>query len=107
MERFLFIPGERHVAGQAQHLKQLNSLVVYIGENNQRATFLRNVDNAEEDRDPDTVNQLSVAEVYDQRTTARIKLLLAFTLDPFAGQFVEIVARIHHRCGANRVRAYV
>lgn len=85
MERFLFIPGERHVARQPKHLKQLYRLVVYVRENNQRAAFFRNVDDPEKDRNADTVNQFGVAEVYYQRTAAGIKLLLTLPLDPFAG----------------------
>jgi hypothetical protein len=85
MERFLFISGERHMSGQPQHLEQLNRLVVYVGENHERPAFLRNIDDAEEDRDADAVNQLGIAEIYDQRAATGIKLLLTFTLDPFAG----------------------
>jgi hypothetical protein len=103
VERFLLILGERHVAGQPQHLKQLHRLVVYVGENNQGPAFLRNIDDAEKDRDADTVNQLGVAEVDDQRTAPGIELLLTFPLDPFAGKFVEIVARVHYGCSTYRV----
>ena len=56
VERFLFIPGERHVARQSKHLEQLYSLVVDVGENNQGAAFFSYVDDAEEDRDTDTVD---------------------------------------------------
>ncbi len=84
VERFLFIPGESYVAGEPKHLEKLNSLVVDVGEHNQSAALFRDVDDPEEDRDADTINQLGVAEVYDQRAATRIKLLLTFALDPFA-----------------------
>ena len=48
-QRFAFILGEYHVAGQTEHFKQLDCLVVHIGEDNTRAVLFSDVDYAEED----------------------------------------------------------
>lgn len=106
-ERFLFILRENDVACQAKHFEQLHCLVFYVGEDNQRAAFFRDVNYAEEDGNADTVHQLSVAEIYNQRSAAQIKLLLALALNTLTGEFVQIVARINDCGRPDAMRAYV
>jgi hypothetical protein len=69
-KRFLFILREHDVARQAKHFEELHCLALYVGEDNQCAAFFRDVDNAEEDGNTDTVHQLSVAEIDNERSAA-------------------------------------
>ena len=106
-ERFLFVPGEHDVARQAKHLEELDCFTVDVGEDDQRAAFLGDIDDAEQDGNADAIDEFGVAEIDDQRPGAGIELLLTLALDSFAGELVEIVAGVDHGCGADAMRANV
>ena len=92
---------------QSQHLKELDRLVIYVGEHHQRSAFFCNVDDAQQDGDADAINEFGVTEIYDQRAGAGIELLLAFPLDSFSGQLIQVVAGVDNSGGADAVRANV
>lgn len=69
-ESFLLILRQQDVAGETEHIKQFNCLVIDVGEDNLGTVFFGDVNDSEENGDAYTVNELSVAEIYDQSTTA-------------------------------------
>src|SRR6185369_413338 len=83
-QRLAFILCERNVTGQSEHFEQLHCLSVYFREDDLRAALFRDVDNSEEDRNTDTVNELRIAEIDHQRATAAIKLAAALAFDLFS-----------------------
>ena len=82
-QRLAFILRERNVTGQSEHFEQLHCLRVYFGESDPRAAFLRDVDDAEKDRDPDAVDEFRIAEIYHQRVAAAVELTATLPLDLF------------------------
>ena len=82
-QRLVFVFSEPHVTGQPEHFEQLHCLRVYFGENDLRAALLRDVDDAEKDRDTDTVDELRVAEIDHQRAATAVELTAALTFDLF------------------------
>jgi len=62
---FLFIFREHNMACQSKHLEQFNGLIIDVGEDYLSAALFRDVNDAEQDRDADTVNEFGVAEVND------------------------------------------
>ena len=101
----MLISGQRDMARETQHLEELHRLIIKVGEDHPSAVFFRHVDNAQKNRYPDAVDQLSVAKINYQRPTSGIKLSLALVLDPFATQLVEIVARVDHGRRTHTARA--
>jgi hypothetical protein len=73
------------MARQAKHLKELHGLTVYIRKSDLRATLLRNVNDSEEDRDTDAVDQLRITEVDHQRAATTVQLPATFMLNFFTG----------------------
>jgi hypothetical protein len=53
------------MACQSKHLEQFNGLIIDVGEDNLSAALFGDVNDAEQDRDADTVNEFGVAEVND------------------------------------------
>jgi hypothetical protein len=78
-----FVLREYNMAGQSKHFEQLDCLIVDIGEDDLRAALFSDVDDAEENRDSDTVDELGVAEVNNQRAATAIQLPATLTLDLF------------------------
>jgi hypothetical protein len=73
------------MAGQSKHLEQLYGLMVDIGKDDLRAALFGDVDDAEENRDTDTVDEFGVAEINNQCAATTLELPPTFTLDPFPG----------------------
>ena len=71
------------MAGQSKHLEQLDCLIVDIGEDDLRAALFGDVDDAEEDRDSDTINQFGVAEINNEGAATAIQLPATLALDLF------------------------
>ena len=105
-QRFVLVFRKYNMPRQTKHVEELDGLTVYFREGDFRATLLRNVNDSEEDRDTDTVHQLSIAEVDDQRTATAIQLPAALTFDFFTGKPVQIIAGINNSRGTNAVRPY-
>jgi hypothetical protein len=103
---FSFILREYNMAGQAKHLEQLDGLIVDFRKDNTRPALFGDVDDAEENRDADTVNEFGVAEINNQRAATALELPATFALDLFSGKFVEVIARVNNGGGANTVRTY-
>jgi hypothetical protein len=82
---FVFVLREHNMAGQSEHFKQLDCLIVDFRKDNPRAALFSNVDDAEENRDPNTINQLGVAKVDDKRTATAVQLPATLTLYFFTG----------------------
>ena len=80
-KRFLLISGQPNMLRQTEHLKELNCLIVKIGKDDASAVFFRDVDDAQEDRDPDAVDKFSIDEIDHQRAATRIKLSFTLTFD--------------------------
>ena len=59
----MFVFRQRYVTRQSQHLKQFDRLIVHIGKDNAGSALFGDGDDPEEDRDPDAVNKLGVAEI--------------------------------------------
>ena len=102
----MLVLGEQYVAGESKHFEQFNCLMIHFREGDPRAVLFGDVDDAEQDRDADAVDELRVAEIYDQSAATAIELPAAFALDLFTGQLVEIVARVNNSGGANTMGAY-
>src|SRR2546421_498751 len=96
-KRFLLVLRQRDVARQAEHLEELNGLLIDIGEDESRAGGLDRINDAQQNRDADAVDQLSLTEVDNKSATASFQLPTAFTLNAFAAQFVQIVPGINYR----------
>ena len=105
-EGFVFILRKYNVAGQAKYFEQRDCLVVYFGKNDAGAALFRNVNDPEEDRDTDTVNEFGLAKVNDERPATTTQLSPALTLNFFTGQLIKVVASVNNSGGANTVRAY-
>src|ERR1043165_2035373 len=105
-QRLVFVFGENNVTSQPEHFKQLHGLFVYFGEDDLRAALFRDVDDAEQDRDADTVDELRIAEIDNQRPTAAVELSTTLAFDLFAGKLVQIVAGINNSRGTNAMRPY-
>ena len=80
-----FVFGEHNMTGQPEHFEQLHGLIVYVGEGDLCAALFRDVDDAEQDRDADTVDELRITEIDNQRTTAAVELATALAFDLFSG----------------------
>src|SRR5918999_3232189 len=96
-ERVLFAVGEDDEARQAEQLEELERVRAHAGEGDARAAPLGLVDDAEQDRDADAVDQLRVAEVDDERAAAPLHPLQTLALDTLATQLVDVVARVDDR----------
>ena len=101
---FLFVLCQHYMPRQSQHLEKLNGLIVNVGKHNTGIALLGNVDDSHQDRDADAVDELSVAEIDDERATAGIETVFAFPLNSLAGQFIQVVARVNYRRGADAMR---
>lgn len=73
------------MAGQPKHVEQLDGLIVNVGKNDLRAALFSDVDDAEENRDSDTVNEFGVAEIDNEGAAATLELPPTLALDPFSG----------------------
>ena len=91
------------MAGQSKHLEQLDCLIVDIGEDDLRAALFGDVDDSEEDRYTDTVNQFGIAEINDERAATATQLPTTLAFDLFTGQLIKVVACVNNRSGANTV----
>ena len=96
-DSFLLVLCQRDVARQAEHLEELNSLLIDIGEDESRAGGLDRINDAQQNRDADAVDQLCLTEVDNKSAATRFQLPTAFTLDALAAQFVQIVPSINYR----------
>ena len=105
-QRFVLVFRKYNMPRQTKHFEELDGLSVYFRESDLRAALLRNVDDSEEDRDTDTIHQLRIAEVDDQRAATSIELPAALTFDFFTGKPVQIIAGINNSRGTNAVRPY-
>jgi hypothetical protein len=105
-EGFVFILRKQNMAGQTKHFEQRDCLIVYFGKNDAGAALFRNVDDPEEDRDTDTVNEFGLAKVNDECPATAIQTSPALTLNFFTGQLIKVVASVNNSGGANTVRAY-
>jgi len=95
------------MAGQSKHVEQLDCLIVDIGEDDLRAALFGDVDDAEENRDADTVDEFGVAEINNEGAATTIQVPATLVLDLFTRQLVQVVASVNNRGGANTVRAYL
>jgi hypothetical protein len=84
-KRFSFILREYNMAGQPKHVEQLDGLIVNIRKDNLRAALFSDVDDSEENRDADTVNELCIAEINNERAAATLQLPSTLMLDLFSG----------------------
>jgi hypothetical protein len=73
------------MAGQSKHLEQLDCLIVDIGEDDLRAALFGDVDDAEENRYSDTVNELGVAEINHEGAAPAAELPATLALNLFSG----------------------
>jgi hypothetical protein len=73
------------MAGQSEHLEQLYRLIIDIGKDNLRAALFGDVDDAEENRNTDTVDEFGVAEINNQRAATAVQLPATFALNFFPG----------------------
>jgi hypothetical protein len=73
------------MACQSKHLEQFNGLIINIGKDDLSAALFSDVDDAEENRYSDTVNELGVAEINNERTTPTLELPSTLVLNLFAG----------------------
>jgi len=80
---FSFVLRKYNMAGQSKHLEQLYGLIVDIGKDDLRAALFGDVDDAEENRDTDTVDEFGVAEINDQRAATAVQLPSTLALDLF------------------------
>jgi len=90
--------------GQTKHIKQFDGLFFYLGKNHAGTGSSRGIDDAEEDRDSDAVDNLGLRKVYDELLAAFVQTAAAFALDLFAGQFVEVIAGKHNGAFIVRIR---
>ena len=70
--------------GEAEHFEQLNGVLVNIREHNAGTIVRRGVDNAEQDRDADAVDDLGLGKADYLFLTSRLELAAALVLDLFA-----------------------
>src|SRR5215212_6284852 len=96
-ERILLAVGEDDEAREAEQLEELERVRAHAGEGDARAAPLGLVDDAEQDRDADAVDQLRVAEVDDERAAAPLHPRQALALDAVAAHLVDVVARVDDR----------
>src|SRR5215207_11288235 len=96
-ERVLLAVGEEDEARQAEQIEELERVQAHVGEGDARAAPLRLVDDAEQDRDADAVDQLRVAEVDDERAAAPLHPRHTLALDALAAHLVDVVARVDDR----------
>ena len=73
------------MACQSEHLEQFNGLIVDIGKDDLGAAPLSDVNDAEENRDSDTVDEFGVAEINNERAAATIELPATLALNLFPG----------------------
>ena len=73
------------MAGQSEHLEQLNGLNVDIGKGNLSAALFSDVNDAEENRYSDTINEFGIAEIDNEGAAPTLQLPTALVLDPFPG----------------------
>ena len=66
-QSLLFVLCQRDVTGQPQHLEKLYGLLVNVRENKLRPDTFGGIYDAQKNRDTDTVNQLGVSEIDDER----------------------------------------
>jgi hypothetical protein len=102
-EGFSFIFRENNVAGQSEHFEQLDCFVVHFRKGDARAALFGDVDDSEENRDTDTVNQFGIAEINDESTATATQLPATLALDLFTGQLIKVIACVNNRSGANTV----
>src|ERR1051326_5535761 len=94
-ERGLFAVGEYDEPRESEQLEKLERVAADVREDDARALLLRRVDDAEQDRDPDAVDQLGAAEVDDERAAAGLDAQQALALDAVAALLVDVVARVN------------
>src|SRR5215213_1455055 len=96
-ERLVVAVGEDDEAGEPEQLEELERVQAHVREGDARAAPLGLVDDAEQDRDADAVDQLRVAEVDDERTAAPLHPRQALALDALAAHLVDVVAGVDDR----------
>jgi hypothetical protein len=82
---FSFILREYNMAGQSKHVEQLDGLIINIGKDDLRAALFGDVDDAEENRYSDAVNEFGVAEINNEGAATAFELPATFALDLFSG----------------------
>jgi hypothetical protein len=93
------------MAGNAKHVKQFYRAFIDIGKCDTSAIIRGGVDNPEEDRDADTIDELGTGKIDYQIFAAFIELTPTFRLDLLAGKSVYIIAGIDYRLGSQWVRS--
>src|SRR5215208_8102820 len=96
-ERLVVAVGEDDEARQAEQLEELERVQTHVGEGDARAAPLGLVDDPEQDRDADAVDQLRVAEVDDERAAAPLDPRQALALDALPAHLVDVVAGVDDR----------
>src|ERR1044071_595475 len=95
--RLLLVFGEEDEAREAEQLEELERVQAHVREGDAGAAPLGLVDDAEQGRDADAVDQLRVAEVDDERAAAPLHPRQTLPLDALAAQLVDVVARVDDR----------
>ena len=80
---------------QPEHFEQLAGFGADFGKDDLCVGIGSGVDNAEQDRNADAVDDLGVFEIDDQRFAARVDLPAAFAFDPLAADLIQIIAGKH------------
>src|SRR5215207_1849727 len=96
-ECFVIAVGKDDEAREAEQLEELERVQAHVGEGDAGAPPLGLVDDAEQDRDADAVDQLRVAEVDDERAAAPLHPRQTLALDALAAHLVDVVARVDDR----------
>jgi hypothetical protein len=73
------------MAGQPKHVEQLDGLIVNVGKDDLGAALFSDVDDAEENRYSDTVNEFGIAEINHEGAAPTIELPATLALDFFPG----------------------
>ena len=77
------------MACQSEHVEQLDGLIVNVGKDDLGAALFSDVDDAEENRYSDTVNEFGVAEINNQRAATTLELPPTATLTSAPGSGVN------------------
>ncbi len=81
---------------KSQHIEKLSRLLFYVRKDDFRTRAASGVDDAEQDRNPDAVDDLGTREIYYELSAPFVQPKLAFALYLFTGELVEVVAREHN-----------
>ena len=92
--------------GQSQHVKEFGGLLLHIRENDLRSRSPGRIDNAEQDRNADTVDELGVRKVDDQFGAAFVETAATLAFYLLTGQFVQIVAGEHNGTFIIRIHGF-